>query len=147
MNTLWGMRILILAKSEHIKSISHVQMSQVRTGIGNTLGNKGAVGVSFFFGNTSFCFINSHLTSGNEKCHRCVCVCVCVYLHMCMYVCQCACVCLSASVCLCVSVCLSVCTCMYVSVCTYVCCVCVLGMPCHMSLRNISLIIHYNITI
>ncbi|XP_065886590.1 phosphatidylinositol 3,4,5-trisphosphate 5-phosphatase 2-like [Dysidea avara] len=70
MNTLWGMRILILAKPEHMNSISHVQMSQVRTGIGNTLGNKGAVGVSFYFGSTSFCFINSHLTSGNEKCHR-----------------------------------------------------------------------------
>jgi len=74
MNTLWGMRILILAKPEHMNSISHIQMSQVRTGIGNTLGNKGAVGVSFYLGSTSFCFINSHLTSGNEKCHRYVCV-------------------------------------------------------------------------
>lgn len=47
-----------------------VQVSQVRTGIGNALGNKGGVGISFFFGNISLCFINSHLTSGNEKCTR-----------------------------------------------------------------------------
>ncbi|XP_064394235.1 phosphatidylinositol 3,4,5-trisphosphate 5-phosphatase 2-like [Halichondria panicea] len=68
--TLWGIRCLILVKSEHSNKISHVQVSQVRTGIGNALGNKGGVGISFFFGNISLCFINSHLTSGNEKCTR-----------------------------------------------------------------------------
>lgn len=30
-------------------------------------GNKGAVGVSFFFSGTSFGFVNCHLTSGSEK--------------------------------------------------------------------------------
>jgi hypothetical protein len=33
-------------------------------------GNKGAVGISFYFRGTSFCFINSHLTSGNERNER-----------------------------------------------------------------------------
>ena len=34
------------------------------------LGNKGGVGISIFFGSVSLCFINCHLTSGNEKCNR-----------------------------------------------------------------------------
>uniref|UniRef100_A0A8C4ZRV0 phosphatidylinositol-3,4,5-trisphosphate 5-phosphatase n=1 Tax=Gadus morhua TaxID=8049 RepID=A0A8C4ZRV0_GADMO len=65
--TLWNIRILVLAKPEHENRISHVFSDSVKTGIANTLGNKGAVGVSFMFNGTSFGFINSHLTSGSEK--------------------------------------------------------------------------------
>jgi len=68
--TLWGIRIVLFVKPEHSKKITHLQCSQVRTGIGNVAGNKGAVGVSFYFGSLSLCFISSHLTSGIEKCHR-----------------------------------------------------------------------------
>ncbi|XP_023930174.1 phosphatidylinositol 3,4,5-trisphosphate 5-phosphatase 1 [Lingula anatina] len=68
--SLWGIRLLVLVKPEHKNRISHVQHSTVKTGIANALGNKGAVGVSFYFGGTSFCFINCHLTSGHEKNHR-----------------------------------------------------------------------------
>ena len=35
---LWGIQLLILVKPEHHKKITHLQVSQVRTGIGNTLG-------------------------------------------------------------------------------------------------------------
>lgn len=70
--TLWGIRLVILVKPEHAMKITHLQNSQVRTGIGNALGNKGAVGLSFYFGNLSLCFISGHLTSGTEKCHRLV---------------------------------------------------------------------------
>ncbi|XP_053316907.1 phosphatidylinositol 3,4,5-trisphosphate 5-phosphatase 1 isoform X2 [Spea bombifrons] len=65
--TLWNIRIVILAKQEHEHRISHVCTNSVKTGIANTLGNKGAVGASFMFNGTSFGFINSHLTSGSEK--------------------------------------------------------------------------------
>ncbi|KAM9316457.1 phosphatidylinositol 3,4,5-trisphosphate 5-phosphatase 1 [Gastrophryne carolinensis] len=65
--TLWNIRIVILAKQEHAHRISHVCTNSVKTGIANTLGNKGAVGASFMFNGTSFGFINSHLTSGSEK--------------------------------------------------------------------------------
>ncbi|XP_057696431.1 phosphatidylinositol 3,4,5-trisphosphate 5-phosphatase 1 isoform X2 [Corythoichthys intestinalis] len=65
--TLWNIRILILAKPEHENRISHVFSDSVKTGIANTLGNKGAVAVSFMFNGTSFGFVNSHLTSGSEK--------------------------------------------------------------------------------
>ncbi|KAM3619855.1 uncharacterized protein V6R79_014724 [Siganus canaliculatus] len=66
-HTLWNIRIIILVKPEHENRISHVFSDSVKTGIANTLGNKGAVGVSFMFNGTSFGFVNSHLTSGSEK--------------------------------------------------------------------------------
>ncbi|XP_060886531.1 phosphatidylinositol 3,4,5-trisphosphate 5-phosphatase 1 isoform X1 [Labrus mixtus] len=66
-HTLWNIRIIVLAKPEHENRISHVFSDSVKTGIANTLGNKGAVGVSFMFNRTSFGFVNSHLTSGSEK--------------------------------------------------------------------------------
>ncbi|XP_033104067.1 phosphatidylinositol 3,4,5-trisphosphate 5-phosphatase 1-like isoform X2 [Anneissia japonica] len=68
--SLWGIRMAVLVKPEHANCITHVRESSVKTGIANTLGNKGAVGVSFYFNGTSFCFINCHLTSGTEKCLR-----------------------------------------------------------------------------
>lgn len=44
-------------------------------------GNKGAVGVSFLFGGTSFGFVNCHLTSGSDKVLRySVCISVCELL-------------------------------------------------------------------
>uniref|UniRef100_A0A4W4EG02 phosphatidylinositol-3,4,5-trisphosphate 5-phosphatase n=1 Tax=Electrophorus electricus TaxID=8005 RepID=A0A4W4EG02_ELEEL len=65
--TLWNIRIVVLAKPEHENRISHIFCDSVKTGIANALGNKGAVAVSFMFNGTSFGFVNSHLTSGSEK--------------------------------------------------------------------------------
>ncbi|NWH66397.1 SHP2B phosphatase, partial [Geococcyx californianus] len=67
---LWSIKIVVLVKPEHERRISHVHTSSVKTGIANTLGNKGAVGISFLFNGTSFGFINCHLASGSEKTHR-----------------------------------------------------------------------------
>uniref|UniRef100_G3QE38 phosphatidylinositol-3,4,5-trisphosphate 5-phosphatase n=1 Tax=Gorilla gorilla gorilla TaxID=9595 RepID=G3QE38_GORGO len=66
-HTLWNIRIVVLAKPEHENRISHICTDNVKTGIANTLGNKGAVGVSLMFNGTSLGFVNSHLTSGSEK--------------------------------------------------------------------------------
>uniref|UniRef100_A0A674C729 phosphatidylinositol-3,4,5-trisphosphate 5-phosphatase n=1 Tax=Salmo trutta TaxID=8032 RepID=A0A674C729_SALTR len=65
--SLWNMRLAVFVKPEHESRISHVNTASVKTGLGNTLGNKGAVGVSFLFNNTSFGFVNCHQTSGSEK--------------------------------------------------------------------------------
>ncbi|XP_054453301.1 LOW QUALITY PROTEIN: inositol polyphosphate phosphatase-like 1b [Anoplopoma fimbria] len=65
--SLWNMRLAVFVKPEHESRISHVNTASVRTGLGNTLGNKGAIGVSFLFNGTSFGFVNCHLTSGSEK--------------------------------------------------------------------------------
>ncbi|XP_054695729.1 phosphatidylinositol 3,4,5-trisphosphate 5-phosphatase 2-like isoform X1 [Grus americana] len=67
---LWSIKIVVLVKPEHERRISHVHTSSVKTGIANTLGNKGAVGVSFLFNGTSLGFVNCHLASGSEKTHR-----------------------------------------------------------------------------
>ncbi|KAG9467668.1 hypothetical protein GDO78_014513 [Eleutherodactylus coqui] len=67
MQSLWNIKIVVLVRLEHENRISHISTSSVKTGIANTLGNKGAVGISFMFNGTSFGFVNCHLTSGNEK--------------------------------------------------------------------------------
>ncbi|XP_063288837.1 phosphatidylinositol 3,4,5-trisphosphate 5-phosphatase 2 [Pelobates fuscus] len=68
--SLWNIKIAVLVRPEHENRISHISTSSVKTGIANTLGNKGAVGISFMFNGTSFGFVNCHLTSGNEKTAR-----------------------------------------------------------------------------
>ncbi|XP_067853325.1 phosphatidylinositol 3,4,5-trisphosphate 5-phosphatase 2-like isoform X1 [Heptranchias perlo] len=65
--SLWSIKIAVLIKPDHENRVSHVNISSVKTGIANTFGNKGAVGVSFLFNGTSLGFVNCHLTSGSEK--------------------------------------------------------------------------------
>lgn len=65
--SLCNMRLAVFVKPEHESRVSHVSTASVKTGLGNTLGNKGGVGVSFFFNGTSFGFVNCHLTSGSDK--------------------------------------------------------------------------------
>jgi len=64
---LWDIRLIIFIKPMHMSQVSEVKQSIVKLGIANTLGNKGAVGISFYFGSTSFCFINSHLQARVER--------------------------------------------------------------------------------
>ncbi|XP_027865120.1 inositol polyphosphate phosphatase-like 1b [Xiphophorus couchianus] len=65
--SLWNMRLAVFVNPEHESRVSHVNTASVKTGLGNTLGNKGGVGVSFLFNGTSFGFVNCHLTSGSDK--------------------------------------------------------------------------------
>ncbi|KAI1898080.1 hypothetical protein AGOR_G00068660 [Albula goreensis] len=67
LQSLWNIRLAVFVKPEHENRVSHVNTASVKTGLANTLGNKGAVGVSFLFNGTSFGFVNCHLTSGTEK--------------------------------------------------------------------------------
>ncbi|XP_077092352.1 inositol polyphosphate phosphatase-like 1b [Siphateles boraxobius] len=68
--SLWNIRLAVFVKPEHEGCISQVNTASVKTGLGNTLGNKGAVGVSLFFNGTSMGFVNCHLTSGSDKALR-----------------------------------------------------------------------------
>lgn len=51
-------------KEEYVFNQTGISVSLV---IYPVSGNKGAVGVSFFFNGTSFGFVNCHLTSGSDK--------------------------------------------------------------------------------
>ncbi|KAM5146565.1 phosphatidylinositol 3,4,5-trisphosphate 5-phosphatase 2B-like [Mantella aurantiaca] len=66
-NSVGGIKLVLLVKEEYEHLISRVQTSSVRTRISNTLGVRGAVGVSLEFNGTSFCFVTCHLVSGTEK--------------------------------------------------------------------------------
>ncbi|XP_062855895.1 inositol polyphosphate phosphatase-like 1b [Trichomycterus rosablanca] len=70
LQSLWNIRLAVFVKPEHEGRIGHVNTASVKTGLGNTLGNKGAVGISFLFNGTSMGFVNCHLTSGSEKALR-----------------------------------------------------------------------------
>ncbi|XP_068685671.1 phosphatidylinositol 3,4,5-trisphosphate 5-phosphatase 2-like isoform X2 [Montipora foliosa] len=61
--SLWSIRLVVFANQVIRHMISHVQLSSVKTGIANALGNKGGVGISFSFGPLSLCFVNCHLAA------------------------------------------------------------------------------------
>ncbi|KAM4663435.1 phosphatidylinositol 3,4,5-trisphosphate 5-phosphatase 2-like [Discoglossus pictus] len=60
-------KLVVFIKQEYEDLISRVQTSSVRTRISNSLGNRGAVGVSFEFNGRSLGFVTCHLMSGSEK--------------------------------------------------------------------------------
>eukprot|EP00794_Sanderia_malayensis_P011283 gene11283-12463_t len=68
--SLWDIRLVIFVRPLHISKINYLKQSVVKTGIANTLGNKGAVGISFVLGKTSFCFVNCHLSARTARIAR-----------------------------------------------------------------------------
>ncbi|KAI6655435.1 synaptojanin-1 isoform X3 [Oopsacas minuta] len=68
----WHIGLVGIIKSDLYHKVSNIQQANVKTGlgkinVGTKVGNKGAVGVSFAYENTSFLFVNCHLTSGHEQ--------------------------------------------------------------------------------
>jgi Ca2+-binding EF-hand superfamily protein len=55
---------------EDAGGICHHNADVVATGIGNTFGNKGGVGISVIIGKTSFLFISAHLAAHQHKVHE-----------------------------------------------------------------------------
>ncbi|XP_056395543.1 phosphatidylinositol 3,4,5-trisphosphate 5-phosphatase 2-like isoform X2 [Hyla sarda] len=66
-HSIGGIKLALLVREEYEYLISHVQTSNVRTGISNTLGIRGAVGASFTFNRVSIGFVTCHLVSGMDK--------------------------------------------------------------------------------
>jgi hypothetical protein len=64
---LWEIRLIVLAKQEHMPKITNIQQGSKATGFMNVLGNKGGLAVSFMCNETSLCFIGSHLAAHEEK--------------------------------------------------------------------------------
>lgn len=58
--TMVATHIVVFVKAEHMPQVRDVEVSSVATGIANTIGNKGGVGLSMVLGSTSMLFINAH---------------------------------------------------------------------------------------
>ena len=55
-------RIIFVHKAI-VHLVSNIQSMAVPTGLGDTLGNKGGIGIALFIAESSFCFINAHLAA------------------------------------------------------------------------------------
>ena len=60
---LCAIHLVIFARATLIKHISKVKTNNVKTGVKNLLGNKGAIGISFNVFNISIMIINCHLAA------------------------------------------------------------------------------------
>ena len=69
-HTLTAIHLAVFIKRELLPLVSHVQSAHVATGIGNKLGNKGGIGISFQLGRTSVLLINCHLSAHQHKVHE-----------------------------------------------------------------------------
>ncbi|CCE63659.1 hypothetical protein TPHA_0F01750 [Tetrapisispora phaffii CBS 4417] len=59
--------ILLFVHVDKVQNFKEVEGASKKTGFGGIAGNKGAVSIRFNYGDTSFCFINSHLSAGDNN--------------------------------------------------------------------------------
>jgi hypothetical protein len=59
-----GCFIIMFIREEHKQKIKGIKKCKVRTGFSGIAGNKGGVGLRFYFEDTTFAFVNVHLESG-----------------------------------------------------------------------------------
>lgn len=62
-----GIFVTVWVKRELVQHIGHLRLSCVGRGIMGYLGNKGCISVSMSLHQTSFCFVCSHLASGEKE--------------------------------------------------------------------------------
>lgn len=62
-----GIFVTIWARKELVHHVAHLRVCSVSRGIMGCLGNKGCISVSFSFYQTNFCFVCSHLASGEKE--------------------------------------------------------------------------------
>ncbi|KAL9684067.1 hypothetical protein QQ045_021499 [Rhodiola kirilowii] len=62
-----GLFLCVWVRSDLVAKIGEIRVSSVGTGIMGCLGNKGSVSVSMNMYNTSFCFVCTHLASGEKE--------------------------------------------------------------------------------
>lgn len=68
--SLGSIHLVVFASKLIESQLSSPVVQKVRTGFGNVLSNKGAVGIKFHVGNTSLLLVSCHLTSGQDKVDR-----------------------------------------------------------------------------
>ncbi|CAL9106255.1 unnamed protein product [Musa textilis] len=62
-----GIFLAVWVRSELVQHIGHLRMASVGRGIMGCLGNKGCIAMSMSLHRTTFCFVCSHLTSGEKE--------------------------------------------------------------------------------
>ncbi|XP_072975013.1 type I inositol polyphosphate 5-phosphatase 10-like isoform X2 [Typha angustifolia] len=62
-----GIFLTVWVRKELVQHIGHLRFSRVGLGIMGCLGNKGCISVSMSLHQTSFCFVCSHLASGEKE--------------------------------------------------------------------------------
>ncbi|PSS36704.1 Type I inositol polyphosphate 5-phosphatase [Actinidia chinensis var. chinensis] len=62
-----GIFLSIWARRELVQHIGHLRISSIGRGIMGCLGNKGCISISLSLHQTSFCFVCSHLASGEKE--------------------------------------------------------------------------------
>ncbi|KAH6803848.1 DNAse I-like superfamily protein, partial [Perilla frutescens var. frutescens] len=62
-----GLFLTIWARRDLVKNIAHLRISCLGRGIMGYLGNKGCISISMTVHQTSFCFVCSHLASGEKE--------------------------------------------------------------------------------
>jgi Endonuclease/Exonuclease/phosphatase family 2/C2 domain len=63
---LWQMKLIVLARTKHREKITNVKRDTEATGVAHVAGNKGAVGISFNFHDTSLAFVSSHFAAHQD---------------------------------------------------------------------------------
>jgi hypothetical protein len=56
--------MFIFVKSDSVSSIRNVKTSSIKTGLGGMAANKGGIGVSLDFHDTSLVFVTAHFAAG-----------------------------------------------------------------------------------
>ena len=64
---LMAISLVVFLHTSLVDTLSDIKSSTVATGIGNTLGNKGGVGIAFSVGKTKFLCVTSHLAPHAPK--------------------------------------------------------------------------------
>ncbi|KAI3941967.1 hypothetical protein MKW92_020440 [Papaver armeniacum] len=62
-----GLFLSVWARKELVQYIAHLRVSSIGRGIMGCLGNKGCISVSMSFHKTTYCFVCSHLASGEKE--------------------------------------------------------------------------------
>jgi len=63
-SSLVATHLVVLVHRHLLPFVNDLKVSSVATGVLNTIGNKGGVGIQFKVGETSILFVNCHLSSG-----------------------------------------------------------------------------------
>ena len=64
---MFGCFIMLFAKEQATNSIKRMHTCKVKTGVHGMAANKGSTSIRFNYDDTSFMFLNCHLSSGQKK--------------------------------------------------------------------------------